>query len=620
MYRILLIFLLSHLNVNCYEIDFLLFENHELTKASFIEEQEIYKNLRKVRQHLDTQKDKFHLNKELVCRQYSVADQNSVSHDCKSFKIKVMERIKNSLHSDSYYFHNINEKYNNNKIENNYTFSYEDVYQTIGKTNILKAALKGVLMLQETYVPNIENFASGNLSLKSVALMNSRLIDSLDHLDLAMLSKIAFNELNWFDSAIKLLRAAIDMFYNIRDSVTANYGIVVDDLLSSIRSKYSLYHNEMASKVDNPVGPDWKVYPYPVDEGTLQPVTNDTLEQVELKALHAIRVDRLIHKGFSGQMRLPLFQNVCNKKIKGIGGSLIEAKINMAPKCHFLHHHDPFMIIGPFNLEVKLYSPFRTIIHGFFTKKEMDWMIDFSKPRLTIDRRSQLPRSTSSLSLSEIKQNSHAYTVAKTITTWFSDIEYDEKQRYTITNPGFKPMKVIHPPLDDPYSYSVKQKEMIPISKRIEIATGLNVTSRHGAQDYQTTGYGLSGMVEEHRDPWGYEQGEDLVEDRINLSRSGDYIATFMGWITNTEAGGGTAFTKTGSEGLLEPTEGSAAFWINLSSCHRIDMRTRHGGCPVLKGQKWILNKWIYSWDQWRRWPCFLSQYASIPPFFGISK
>ena len=56
-----------------------------------------------------------------------------------------------------------------------------------------------------------------------------------------------------------------------------------------------------------------------------------------------------------------------------------------------------------------------------------------------------------------------------------------------------------------------------------------------------------------------------------------------MGWITNTEAGGGTAFTKTDSEGLLEPTEGSAAFWINLSSCHRIDMRTRHGGCPVLK-------------------------------------
>ena len=267
MYRILLIFLLSLLNVNCYEIDFLLFENHELTKASFIEEQEIYKNLRKISQHLDTQKHNFH--RELVCREDSEPVQNSVSHDSKSFKIKVMERFRNSLHPDSYPFPNTNENYITSKLENNFTFSYEDVYQTVGKTSILKAALKGVIMLQETYVPNIENFASGNLSLKSVELSSSRRIDSLNHLDLAMLSKIAFNELNWFDSAIKLLKVAIDMFYNIRDSVTANYGNIVDDLLSSMRSKYSLYHNEMALKVDNPVGPDWKVYPYPVDEGKL---------------------------------------------------------------------------------------------------------------------------------------------------------------------------------------------------------------------------------------------------------------------------------------------------------------------------------------------------------------
>ena len=323
----------------------------------------------------------------------------------------------------------------------------------------------------------------------------------------------------------------------------------------------------------------------------------------------------MIHKGLNGQRptskRLPLFQNVCNKKIKGIGATLVEKKKNIAPKCHFLHHHDPFMRIGPFNLEVKLYSPFRTVIHGFFTKKEMDWMIDYSNPRLKIDRRR-----------SEIRQENSSipYSVTKAITTWFNDIEYDEEEKHVIINPGFKPLKIFHPPLVDPYSYSVKSEVMIIISKRIEIATGLNVTSRHGSQQYQTTGYGLSGMVEEHRDPWGYEQGIDLVENRVNLSRTGDYIATFMGWIKNTEAGGGTAFTSKDYEGLIEPIEGSAAFWINLSSSHRVDKRTRHGGCPVLKGQKWILNKWIYSWDQWRRLPCFLNQYANIPPFLGVSK
>ena len=269
MCRILLIFLLSSLSVNCYEIDFLLFENHELTKASFIEEQEICKNLRKIRQNLNFQKHNFHQNKTLVCRQYSRSVQNATSHYSRSFKTEMIERIKNSLHTGSSHFHNTNENYIANKLRNDYTFSFEDVYQTVGKKNILKAALKGVIMLRETYVPSIENFSSGNLTLKSVTLSNSRVIDSLTHLDLAMISKIAFNEFNWFDSAVKWLKVAIEMYNNIRDSAAANYGIMVDDLLSSMRSKYSLHHNEMAFKVDNPVGPDWKVYPYLVDEGKL---------------------------------------------------------------------------------------------------------------------------------------------------------------------------------------------------------------------------------------------------------------------------------------------------------------------------------------------------------------
>ena len=269
MYRILFIFLLSPINVNCSKFDFLLFENHQLTKASFIQEQEIFKNLRKIRQNLKSQEHSFHENKTLVCRQHSGSVHDSISHYSKSFKSKMIERIKNSLHTDLFHFCSTNEDYITNKQNNNYTFSFEDVYQTVEKTNILKAALKGVIMLRETYVPNIEHFASGNLSLKNGKLLSSRLIDSLSHLDLAMLSKIAFNEFNWFDSAIEWLKMAIKMYYKIRGSVTANYGIIVEDLLFSMRSKYSLYHNEMASKVDNPVGPDWKVYPYLVDEGKL---------------------------------------------------------------------------------------------------------------------------------------------------------------------------------------------------------------------------------------------------------------------------------------------------------------------------------------------------------------
>jgi hypothetical protein len=34
---------------------------------------------------------------------------------------------------------------------------------------------------------------------------------------------------------------------------------------------------------------------------------------------------------------------------------------------------------------------------------------------------------------------------------------------------------------------------------------------------------------------------------------------------------------------------------------------TSHGGCPVLKGSKWILNKWIYYFNQFKKFPCGLS-------------
>ena len=59
-----------------------------------------------------------------------------------------------------------------------------------------------------------------------------------------------------------------------------------------------------------------------------------------------------------------------------------------------------------------------------------------------------------------------------------------------------------------------------------------------------------------------------------------------------------------GFEGTIMPKKGSAAFWYNLTSDGYRDPFTRHGGCPVLKGSKWILNKWMYSFDNFAKFPC----------------
>jgi hypothetical protein len=44
------------------------------------------------------------------------------------------------------------------------------------------------------------------------------------------------------------------------------------------------------------------------------------------------------------------------------------------------------------------------------------------------------------------------------------------------------------------------------------------------------------------QDPYGYIEGAELGENQMALKLSGDMIATFMGWLEDTEAGGGTAF------------------------------------------------------------------------------
>ena len=56
--------------------------------------------------------------------------------------------------------------------------------------------------------------------------------------------------------------------------------------------------------------------------------------------------------------------------------------------------------------------------------------------------------------------------------------------------------------------------------------------------------------------------------------------------------------------GVITPEKGAAAFWYNLNSDLKRDFNTRHGGCPVIKGSKWILNKWMFAYDNFVKFPC----------------
>jgi len=213
-------------------------------------------------------------------------------------------------------------------------------------------------------------------------------------------------------------------------------------------------------------------------------------------------------------------------------------------------------------------------------------------------------------------------SVHKTVQTWIDDIRYIEKPQYRRASSLKEPIRYeFSPPSGDVNAYTIEQETMYQISKRVELATHFNVTARYASTRYQATSYGLAGFVEPHYDPWGYNSDEvHITEERKTLITDGDYIATFMGWLNSVKSGGCTVFPFNENVDKFEPQRGSAGFWINLYSCHKRDKKMLHGGCPVKCGTKFILNKWINSFNQYKKWPCSLSEHVHFNPLKGNQK
>lgn len=236
------------------------------------------------------------------------------------------------------------------------------------------------------------------------------------------------------------------------------------------------------------------------------------------------------------------------------------------------------------------------IFHNFLSEDEMDFLISYSIPRLSTARdKAEGNR--------EVKKHDYASKkvriISKTVQCWIDDVHFNKTKGGTEHSDAFD---VVHP-------------IMVRLSRKIEGATRMQVIGRFSATQYQTTNYGLGGLCETHIDPHGYIEGMELTPDRKGLIQTGDMMATFMAWLSDIDSGGYTAFDHVGYEQRLEPSRGSAAFWMDLDKKGHRELRSSHMGCPVLRGSKWILNKWIYYYDQFRNYPCGLDVHEPMEAF-----
>ncbi|XP_059167796.1 prolyl 4-hydroxylase subunit alpha-2-like [Physella acuta] len=134
------------------------------------------------------------------------------------------------------------------------------------------------------------------------------------------------------------------------------------------------------------------------------------------------------------------------------------------------------------------------------------------------------------------------------------------------------------------------------ISKRINLLTKLetkiNDKGFHGdhqsaAEPLQVVNYGLGGHYSIHMDHY---ESRTTDTSRI-LDYSGNRMATFLIYLTDVERGGSTAFPR--ADLVVSPVKRSAVFWYTFKPDGSVDDLTLHAGCPVLVGEKWIINKWV---------------------------
>ncbi|KAF7829529.1 putative prolyl 4-hydroxylase 3 [Senna tora] len=108
-----------------------------------------------------------------------------------------------------------------------------------------------------------------------------------------------------------------------------------------------------------------------------------------------------------------------------------------------------------------------------------------------------------------------------------------------------------------------------------------------------------------------YEPHYDYFLDDFNTKNGGQRIATVLMYLSDVEEGGETVFpaakanfsavpwwndlSECGRKGLsVKPKMGDALLFWSMRPDASLDPTSLHGGCPVIRGNKWSSTKWMH--------------------------
>ncbi|KAH8363368.1 hypothetical protein KR084_009077 [Drosophila pseudotakahashii] len=217
-------------------------------------------------------------------------------------------------------------------------------------------------------------------------------------------------------------------------------------------------------------------------------------------------------------------------------------------KCWLSHQGVFYHLLSPFKIEQLNLDPYVAYVHEVLRESEMEMIMDHGKGHM---QRSMVGQS----------ENSTTTDIRTSQNTW---LWYEQ----------------------NPWLSQIKQ--------RLEDVTGLSTES---AEPLQLVNYGIGGQYEPHF---------DFMDDdgHAVFGWKGNRLLTALFYLNDVALGGATAFPFLRL--AVPPVKGSLLIWYNLHRSVHKDFRTKHAGCPVLKGSKWICNEWFHVGAQELRRPCGL--------------
>ncbi|KAK9948340.1 hypothetical protein M0R45_003921 [Rubus argutus] len=205
-------------------------------------------------------------------------------------------------------------------------------------------------------------------------------------------------------------------------------------------------------------------------------------------------------------------------------------------------------------VEVISWEPRAFVYHNFLTKEECDYLIDLAKPRM--EKSTVVDSETGKSKDSRVRTSSGTFLARG------------------------------------------RDKIIRNIEKKIANFTFLPVEHGEGLQ------------ILHYEVGQKYEPHYDYFQDEYNTKNGGQRIATVLMYLSDVEEGGETVFpaakgnissvpwwdelSECGKKGLsIKPKMGDALLFWSMNPDATLDPSSLHGGCPVIKGNKWSSTKWI---------------------------